>query len=92
MAMLIIPLFVPVVEQMGFSPVWFIITIVKMMETGFITPPIAAGVFIAQGIIREVPLEKAFKAVWWFVLCDVLTLGLFITFPQIVTFLPDTMR
>ena len=86
-----LPLFTPVVEQLGFSPIWFIITLVKMHETGFITPPIAPGVFFGQGVVREVPLEKAFKAIWWFVLCDMLTLGLFIAFPKIVTFLPDTM-
>jgi len=91
-ALLVLPLFTPVVEQLGFSPIWFIITIVKTMETGFITPPVAMSVFIAQGIIREVSLEKAYKAIWWFVLCDMLTLGLFIAFPQIVTFLPGTMR
>ena len=92
MALVILPLFVPVAEQLGFSPVWFIITIVKLMETGFITPPVAPSVFIAQRIINEVPLEKAYGAAWWFVLCDMLTLVLFIAFPQIVTFLPDTMR
>ena len=92
LALIILPLFTPVAEQLGFSPVWFIITIVKMTETGFITPPVAPGIFIAQGIIREVSLEKAYRAVWWFVLCDMITLALFIAFPQIVMFLPDTMR
>ena len=91
MALVILPLFTPVVEQMGFSAVWFIITVVKMMEVGWITPPVAPGIFIATGVIREVPMGKAFVAVWWFVLCDIFTLGLFIAFPEIITFLPDTM-
>jgi len=92
MGYVIVPLFTPVVESLGFNPVWFIITIVKMMETGAITPPVAFSAFIVQGIVREVPLGKLFKAVWWFVLCDMFTLGLFIAFPKIVMFLPDTMR
>ena len=92
MGLVIVPLFAPVVEQLGFSPIWFIITIIKTMEMGAITPPIAIGVFVSQGLIKEVPLDKAFGAVWWFVLCDVFTLVLFIAFPQIVMFLPNTMR
>ena len=92
MVYVILPLFTPVVVKLGFSAVWFIIIMVKLVETGFITPPIAPGIFIAQRIIREVPIGRAYQAVWWFVLCDMLTVGLFIAFPQIVTFLPDTMR
>ena len=51
-----------------------------------------SSVFVAQGIIREVPLEKAFNAVWWFIFCQLITLVLFVAFPQIITFLPERMR
>ena len=91
LAYVTIPLFAPIINQLGFPMVWFLITIMKMTETGFITPPVCMGVFIAQHIIREVPMADAYKAVWWFVLCDMVTLGLFIAFPKIVTWLPDTM-
>ena len=43
-------------------------------------------------IIDTLFIGKAYGAVWWFVLCDMLTVILFVIFPQIVTFLPDTMR
>jgi len=92
LGIVILPLFVPVVEQLGFSPVWFIIIMVKLTEIGFITPPVAGNVFIAQSMIKEVPLGKAYQAAWWFVLCELFATGLFVAFPQIVMFLPDTMR
>ena len=91
LAYVTIPLFAPIVRELGFSMVWFLITIMKMTETGAITPPVCMSVFIAQSIVREVPIGDAYKAVWWFVLCDMLAMGLFIAFPKMVTWLPDTM-
>lgn len=92
MGLVTLPLLTPVVAQIGFSPVWFLITMVLMMEVAQITPPVAIGVFIAQGMVKEVPLQKAFGAAWWFIICQMLCLVLFIVFPQIVTFLPNTMK
>jgi len=92
LAYVTLPLFVPVVEELGFEPIWFIIVITKLTEVGYLTPPIAPGLFIAQGIIREVPMEKAYNAAWWFIACDMLFLVLIIFVPQIVMFLPNSMR
>ncbi len=91
LAYVTIPLFSPIIKEMGISLVWFLITILKLTETGAITPPVCMTVFISVGVFKEVPLGDAYKAVWWFVLCDMLTLGLFVAFPKIVSFLPDTM-
>ena len=87
-----VPMFAPVIEAMGYSLIWFGIVIIKMTETGAITPPVCIVLFIAQGIIKEVPIERAYRSIWWFVLCDVLTIGLFVGVPQLVTFLPDIAR
>jgi tripartite ATP-independent transporter DctM subunit len=91
---IIIPLFAPVLGDMGFSLVWIIILQTKLAETGSITPPVCLAVFIAQGVIGddEVSITDAYRAVWWFVLCDMLTLALLVTVPAITLFLPNTMR
>ena len=52
LAYVTLPLFTPVVAELGFEPIWFIIVMTKLTEVGFLTPPIAPGLFIAQGIIR----------------------------------------
>ena len=92
MIMITLPFIWPLILEMGFEPIWFIIVITKLTEVGYLTPPIAPGLFIAQGIIKEVPMEKAYGAAWWFILCDMLFLVLIIFIPQIVMFLPDSMR
>ena len=88
---LTVPLMVPVIISAGYDPIWFGIIMIKMTEVGFISPPVAYGVFIAQGIIKEVPSGQAIKGVLPFLACDLITLALFIVFPQIILWLPSTM-
>jgi len=95
LAWVTIPLFAPVVSAMDFSLVWFVILMIKLAETGGITPPVCLSLFIAHGIVggsEEVDMGKAYRAVWWFILCDVFTLALMVFIPQIVLFLPNSMR
>jgi len=92
LAYITIPLFAPVVASMGFDLVWFVIVMIKMAETGSITPPVCLSLFIAQGIVKEVDMGQVFKTIWWFVGCDLLTLALMVGIPQIVLFLPNSMR
>jgi predicted RNase H-like HicB family nuclease len=46
-------------------------------------------IFIAQSLAPEVPMQKVYGAIWWFVIAQLLTMILFIVFPQIVMFLPN---
>jgi len=87
-----VPMFAPVVVDMGYSLVWFGILMIKMVEVGAITPPVCVTTFVAQGVIGEVPMSRAYKAVSWFVFCDILTLVLLIAFPQITMLLPNAGR
>ena len=94
MMMIATPIFVPVIITLGYDPVWFGILVIKMNEVAMISPPLGGNVFIAQGIIgdKEITLEKAFKAIVPFIICDLITLCLFIAVPQIITFLPNMMH
>jgi C4-dicarboxylate transporter DctM subunit len=92
LAYIVIPLFMPVVEALGFSPVWFVIYVALTLVTGSVTPPVCISVFIVQAIVKEVPMSAAFKAIWPFVTCYVATILLIMIFPQIVDFLPNMMK
>ena len=67
MILLTIPIFSPVVMKMGFTPIWFGIIIVMVVELGMITPPIGMNVFIIKGIATKVPLGSIYKGVLPFV-------------------------
>ncbi len=91
MLLLTLPLVQPIVLSLGFDPVWFGIIVVKMVEICLITPPIGMNCFVVAGVRPDIPLLDIFKGIWWFFICDVLTVALFIAFPGIVLFLPNTM-
>lgn len=85
--MLTIPVFYPIVLNLGYDPIWFGIIIVLISQMGIITPPVGVNVYVVSGISGE-PLTTVFKGVIPFLLALILGTGLFIAFPSIVTFLP----
>jgi len=65
--------------------------LVKMVEICLITPPIGLNCFVVAGVRPDIPLGSIFKGIWWFFVCDVLTVALFVAFPNIVLWLPNAM-
>jgi len=85
---LTIPIFFPLVQTLGFDPIWFGVIIVLLCEMGVITPPVGVNVFVIKGIAPDVPLEKIFKGIFPFLLALIIVTVIIIIFPQIATFLP----
>ncbi len=93
--MLTVPIFFPVVTDLGYDPIWFGIIIVMVTEMGVITPPVGINVYVvygvAEGVIGGVPLESIFKGIVPFLLAVVVGLVILIFFPQIILILPNLM-
>jgi len=93
--MLTIPIFYPVVIDLGYDPIWFGIIIVMITEMGVITPPVGINVYVVYGVARnvigEVPLESIFRGIIPFLLAVVAGLIFMIAFPEIILFLPNLM-
>ncbi|MDB9822286.1 TRAP transporter large permease [Deltaproteobacteria bacterium] len=91
MILLTVPIFYPIVADMGFNPIWFGVLIVRVVEIGLITPPIGLNVFIIRGMARDVETFEIFKGVLPFIASDIICVILLIAFPQISLFLPSLM-
>jgi tripartite ATP-independent transporter DctM subunit len=92
MIILLVPIVFPVIQTLGFDPIWFGIIIVMTVELGLITPPGGMNVFVINSIAPDTSLIGIFRGVLPFVLTDLLRLALLILFPAIVLFLPQTMN
>lgn len=93
MMLLTVPIFIPLVQETGFSLIWFGIFVVKWVEIGLITPPVGMNAFIVKGVVGDrVKLGTIFKGLLWFVIAEFLIVALLTVFPEIVTFLPDLAR
>ena len=88
MMLLTVPLFYPVVIDLGYDPIWFGIIVVVAIEISLITPPIGLNVYMLQSILGDVKASTIFRGVVPFILADVGRLGLVVLAPPIVLFLP----
>jgi len=95
--MLTIPVFYPVVLNLGYDPIWFGIIIVLVTEMGVITPPVGINVYIVYGILKKMggfeqdTLETVFKGIIPFLFAVISGITILFFFPGVVTFLPDMM-
>jgi C4-dicarboxylate transporter DctM subunit len=83
-----IPIFFPVVQKLGFDPIWFGIIVVLVGEMGVITPPVGVNVFVIKGIAPDIPLNKIFRGILPFLAALIVFTILLMIFPGIATFLP----
>ena len=86
---LTVPIFFPLVKELGFDPIWFGVIIVLVGEMGVITPPVGVNVFVIKGIAPDVPLETIFKGIFPFLVALIVATVIIFVFPQITTFLPS---
>ena len=91
MLLLTLPVVYPAVIGLGYDPIWFGIVVVKMCEVCLITPPIGLNCYVVAGVRPDIPLQEVFRGIGPFFVADVITLGVFLAFPEVITWLPDLM-
>ena len=86
---MLVPLYGPIVEALGFDPVWFWTIFLINMSIGGITPPFGYTLFALHGVTRDVPLQAIFRAVIPFIGIFIVVIALLALFPDIILFLPS---
>jgi len=85
------PILYPIVTAAGFDPIWFGVIMTINMEIGLITPPVGLNLFVIKGIAPDISINKVLKGSFPFVLLMVLQIILLCIFPEIATWLPQTV-
>lgn len=91
---IIVPIFSPIMEQLGFNPLWAAMMICINLQMAFQTPPMAMSIFVLKGTAPPelgLTLSDIIKGVIPFVLIIMVTLILCTVFPEIITWLPEKM-
>jgi tripartite ATP-independent transporter DctM subunit len=83
------PIFLPIAVDLGFSPIWFGIFLVRTMEIGFVHPPLGLNVYVIQAMAKDIPLGTIFRGIIPFLVADFLHLALIIAFPALTLWLPS---
>ncbi|HEY9567405.1 MAG TPA: TRAP transporter large permease subunit [Thalassobaculum sp.] len=88
-----IPLFTPFLQPAGIDPIWFAVLVVIMIQTSYLTPPMAPSIFYLRGIAP--PNFKTQEMYWGvvpFIACQVLTALAVYAFPALALWLPSLGR
>jgi tripartite ATP-independent transporter DctM subunit len=89
-AFIVVPLFVPVAQQLGLDLVWYGVILGANLQTSFLTPPFGFALFYLRGVAPpEVTTAHIYRGAVQFILLQLLVLLLIIVFPGIVSFLPS---
>ena len=88
MIILTVPIIFPVIQELGFDPIWFGVIIVMTVELGLIHPPVGMNVFVIKSVVKDVTFSTIFRGVAPFILADFLRLAILIAFPVIALWLP----
>ncbi len=88
--LLTMPIFVPIVVAMGFSPVWFGVLFCLNMQLSYLSPPFGPAAFYLKGVAPpEISLNDIFSALWPFLILQFAVLALVVTVPDIAMWLPS---
>jgi tripartite ATP-independent transporter DctM subunit len=87
-----VPMTQPLMEALGFNPIWFGVIVVILAEAGCVTPPFGLVVFTVKGIVGDqAELWAIFKGALPFLIGMIAMIILLVIWPQIALFLPSMM-
>jgi len=85
--LIVVPLFLPIIESLGLSPVWFGIVTVVGAEIGLLTPPLGISCFVIKSTLNDdrIKLKDVFLGALPFALVMLVVLILLILYPSLST-------
>ena len=92
MILLTVPIFFPLVMELGYDPIWFGIVVVVITEISLITPPVGLNVFVLRGVLPDVSTATIFRGVTPYWIADLFRLAVIVAFPALSLWLPSFVR
>ncbi|MDA8125906.1 MAG: TRAP transporter large permease subunit, partial [Deltaproteobacteria bacterium] len=81
----------PLITSLGFDPVWFGVVSMLMVSMGLVFPPVGMTAFIVSATAK-VELVKVFTGTSVLMIATIITIIITMVFPEVVTWLPATMK
>ena len=88
MVLLTVPIFFPLVQNLGFDLIWFGIVVVCVTELSLITPPVGLNIFVVRGMLPDVPTSTIIRGLVPFIAADILRLVVIVHIPWLSLVLP----
>jgi tripartite ATP-independent transporter DctM subunit len=92
MILLTVPIFFPLIVELGYDPIWFGIVVVVITEISLITPPVGLNVFVLRGVLPDVKTGTIFRGVTPFWIADLFRMALIVGIPALSLWLPGFVK
>jgi TRAP-type mannitol/chloroaromatic compound transport system permease large subunit len=87
-----IPIFAPVVRIYGIDPVWFGVLVCIMLQTSYLTPPMAPSIFYLRSIApSDMSYRSMYLGVLPFIAIQLIVLAIVLFYPLTATYLPTVL-
>ena len=87
-----LPIFYPVVAALKYDLVWFGALVAVVMQTAFLSPPVAMSAYYLKQVVKEWSLSTIYKGMFDFMWIQVACILILFAFPQIALWLPTTLN
>jgi tripartite ATP-independent transporter DctM subunit len=86
------PIYIPIISELGFDPVWFGVLYIINMQMAYMTPPFGYCLMLIKGVVPpDISMADIYRSVIPFVIIQGVALALIMLFPEIVLWLPRVM-
>lgn len=90
MLVIVAPLYVPLVGQLGFDLIWYGVLYTITTQIAYMTPPFGYNLFLMRAMAPpEIGLRDIYVSIVPFVLVMVVALTVVMVFPEVALWLPD---
>jgi TRAP-type mannitol/chloroaromatic compound transport system permease large subunit len=89
--LIIIPILMPLVRQMGYNLLWFCTLVAVTLQTAWLSPPVALSAYFLKGVVPDWQLKDIYVGMMQFMVLQVIGLLVIMFFPQIATWLPEAL-
>lgn len=83
------PILLPLINALGYDPLWFGVILVMNLEIAVVTPPVGLNLYALKGVCPELEVEEIIRSVVPFVAVQFFVLMIFVLFPQLALWLPN---
>lgn len=91
MMLITVPVFLPLIIQLGYDPVWFGVLLVVVIEIGLVTPPVGLNIFVIHAQVPEIPLSSIYLGILPFLAAAFVLIALLLTVPEMALWLPGVL-
>jgi tripartite ATP-independent transporter DctM subunit len=89
--LVIVPIFLPTMVELGFDPLWFSILVAVTLQTSWLTPPMALSAYFLKGVVPQWRMGEIYWGMSQFVILQLFVVALLAFFPGIVLWLPEVL-